>query len=164
MTVANAELFRTATGHRLHIAECPHVLGAALFPVTDIDLQAREVCRWCEAEMSEVGRTYHDTIEAALLDMGAPQSAVPELASHLRTVEYDVIFVPLSRSYVALAREGRSVAWAGVTYVGFRDGCKILLPGYAPGSGSGGHVSDAWGELCTCCFTTRSLTGKCNCE
>jgi hypothetical protein len=71
--------------------------------------------------------------------------------------------VPFSRAYVALALEGRSVAWAGVTYVGFRDGRKILLPGYAPGSGSGGQVSDRWGETCPVCRMTCSVSGDCFC-
>jgi hypothetical protein len=163
MTVANAELFRTATGQRLHIAECPHVLGAVLFPVTAEDLDAREVCRWCAAELSDEGRTYHETIESALIDMGAAQHAVPELASYLRTVEHDARFVPYSRSYVALALGGRTVAWAGVTYVGFRDGRKILLPGYVPGTGAGGHVSDRWGERCAVCNMKCSMNGTCFC-
>lgn len=164
MTTATIELFRTATGQRLHIAECPHVLGALLFEATEQDQASREVCRWCAAELAEEGRTYHDAIEAALLDMGAPQHVVPELARHLSTVEHDRVFVPFSRSYVAVARDGRSMAWAGVTYIGFRDGRKVLLPGYAPGGGGGNRTSDAWGETCLDCFTSRSLMGECGCD
>ena len=162
MTVTSIELYRTTTGQRQDIAECPHVLGAVLIAVTSDDTVEREVCRWCAAELAEEGRTYHDTIEAALLDMGAPRQVIAELTAHLRTAEHDTVFVPHSRSYVALALAGRSVAWAGCTYVGFRGGRRVLLPDYAPGGG-GPEVARAWGEVCTGCWTARSLAGFCGC-
>lgn len=164
MTVASIELFRTTTGQRLHIAECPHVLGAILIAAGVDDHATLELCQWCAAELADEGRTYHDDIESALLDMGAPRHAVAELASHLRTVEHDTVFVPFSRAYVALARQGRSVAWAGCTYVGFRDGRKVLLPGYVAGTGKGAEVATAWGLTCSRCWTQRSLSGECGCE
>lgn len=157
-----AELFRTATGQRLHLRECPHVLGVDLLPAGDSGL---DVCTWCDAELNEVGRTYHDTIEQALLDMGAAQHVVPELARHLRGVDHDKVFVPFSRSYVAVALDGRTVAVAGCTYVDFLDGNRVLLPGYLPGQRTGGHeVRDVWGAVCSDCRETRALNGACACD
>ena len=162
---ASIELFRTATGEKLHIRPCPHVLGVELLAATDADRAARAVCSWCAAEISGLGRTYHDTVEAALDDMQAPQHARPELARLLKEIEFDTVFVPYSRSYVAVAKDGKGVAWAGKTYVAYADGRPfVALPDYAPGGGGGAERNEAWGAVCPSCFTQQALTGRCNCE
>lgn len=162
MTIANTALYRTTTGKRLHIAECPHVLGAALHEADADDLAVRELCTWCDAELSEEGRTYHDSIEDALRFMGVAECALPELSIHLRTASHDDVYTPFSRAYVSLLLEGRSVAWARKTYVGFRDGRLVTLPDYVPGTGtSRGGRDDVWGETCLVHFVRRSVTGVC---
>lgn len=163
MTIASTELFRSAGGQRLHIRECPHILGKVILTASAADLETREVCAWCLAELSDEGRTYFDDIESALLEMGAARGVIAELARHLRTVEHDTVFVPFSRSYVAVALDGRAVAWAGRTYVAFRGRPPVLLAGYVPGGGAGTTVAQVWGEVCPRCFVQRSRSGACVC-
>lgn len=163
--LSTVELFHTATGQKLHIQPCPHVLGVELISASDSDRAAREVCTWCAAEISGFGRTYHETVEDALEDLQAPQHARPELARLLKEVDSDTVFVPYSRSYVAVAKDGKGVAWAGKTYVAYADGRPfVALPDYAPGGGGGVEREEPWGEVCPSCFTSRALSGRCACE
>lgn len=157
------ELFRTATGMKLHIQPCYHVLGVELIAASETDLAEREICTWCQAEIDGFGRTYYDSIESALEDLNAPQHARPELARLLRLTDFDTIHVPYSRSYVAVSKNGQGVAWAGKTYVDFVDRPLVPLPDYAPGGGGGSERVEAWGETCPKCFTSRSIAGDCMC-
>jgi hypothetical protein len=153
------KLYRTATGQRLHLPECPHVLGVALFEADEGDA---EVCSWCRAELSGEGRTYFDEIEDALREMGAAETSVPVLARHLRTVEHDTVYVPNSRSYTALGKDGLAVAVAGHTYVWFREAAPVYLPDFVGSQrDAGNEVRDAWGDTCDVHFVKRSLTGVC---
>jgi hypothetical protein len=77
MSDKTAPLYRTATGKRLHLMECPHVHGVELILAVE---GTHEICTWCLAELSGEGRTYHASIEDALRDMGAPEIAIAELA------------------------------------------------------------------------------------
>jgi hypothetical protein len=162
MTSTAAALFRTANGQRLHIAECPYILGAEVLPAAVDD--TREVCTWCQAELNEEGRTIHDSIEDALRDMGANEGNLVELARLLRSVAHDLIYVPFSRSYVAVALEGRPAAVAGKTYVWFRDGRKIELPGFVGTGGDkiGGDRSSIWGDTCPRTFMKHPINGSCD--
>lgn len=165
MTITATSLFRTANGQRLHIAECPYILGADVFPA-DVD-DPREVCTWCQAELNDEGRTYHDSIEDALRDMGAAEGNLVELARLLRSVEHDTIYVPFSRSYVAVALDGRPSAVAGKTYVWFRDGRKVELPDFVSVSGDkvGGDRSGVWGDRCPHSGLSHPVNGACDrCE
>ncbi len=158
------ELFHTATGQRLHIPACPYVVGVALTPANPIVRSAMDVCSWCQAEIDGVGRTYHDTIEAALEDFNADHAVRAELARLLRLAEHDTVYVPHSRSYLAVAKDGQGVAWAGKTYVAYRDRPFVPLPDFVAGGGSGGTSrAGAWGDACPACFTVRSLNGSCGC-
>ena len=158
------ELFRTAGGGKLHIRPCPHIHGVEVMAATADDAATRSVCTWCAAELAGEGRTYHPTVEMALADMGAAQHAVPELVRLLKLVDYDDVFVPFSRSYVAVSKGGAGVAWAGKTYVDYRDHPLVTLPDYAPGGGGGSALIKLWGSDCPDCFTTRSRNGACGCD
>jgi hypothetical protein len=159
------ELVHTATGGRLHIRLCPHVFGVEnLVPATSADRETTPVCSWCQAELDGVGRTRHESIETALADSGAPQHARPELARLLRIVEHDTVYVPNSRSYVAVARDGVIVASAGKTYVWYPDRPVVQLDDYASATGASATPGpEDWGEICESCFTTRSKNGSCGC-
>jgi hypothetical protein len=165
MTVTEQpELFRTQGGGRLHIRPCPHIHGVDVIAATAADAAERPVCNWCAGELAGEGRTYHASVEEALADIGAPQHATPELARLLKLVGFHDVFVPFSRSYVAVASGGKSIAWAGKTYVDYRDRPLVTLPDYAPGGGGGVERSQRHGQTCPDCFTLRSLTGDCACD
>lgn len=157
------ELFRTEGGGRLHLRPCPHIHGAEILAATAQDAETHPVCGWSAAELAGEGRTPHGTVEEALADMGAPQHAAPELARLLKLTTYDGVFVPFSRSYVALTLDGMSVAWAGKTYVDYRDRPLVALPDYAPGGGGGVERSELWGSTCPVTFLARPRNGDCDC-
>lgn len=164
MTVTTTALYSTANGQRLHIAECPYILGAEVFPEVVDD--TREVCTWCQAELNDEGRTYHDSIEDALRDMAVAGANFAELTRLLRSVEHDTIYVPFSRSYVAVALDGRPAAVAGKTYVWFPDG-KVELPDFVSAGGDkiGGDRSGVWGETCPHSGLKHPVNGACDrCE
>jgi hypothetical protein len=162
MTIADTRLFKTANGGRLHIAECPYILGAEVFLASPADLDALPVCSWCDAELNDEGRTYHDTIEDALRDMGAPEVSIPQLRSLLAGRPHDTIYVPFSRSYVAVAFEGRPTAVAGKTYVWFGHGDKVELPGYVESHSSTWRKrSQVWGALCPITYLRHPVNGAC---
>ena len=159
----DAELFRTQTGGRLHVRQCPHVQGVEVLIPAEVS-SAQPVCDWCEKELAGEGRTYHDTVIDALRDMGAAGHAIPELERLLNEVEWDQTFVPFSRSYVAVSRAGRGVAWAGKTYVAYHDRPSVLLPDFVlTGGGAMAKRPEIWGDTCPDCNEARSLSGACAC-
>lgn len=162
---ADVPLFRTATGDRLHVRQCPHLLDKVVLPASAADLASHEVCAMCRKELAGEGRTAHETIEAALQDIGAPRHNSAELARLLAVADFDAVHVPYSRSYVAVTRRGRAVAWAGKTYVDYADREMVQLPDYAPGGGGGAARPDeSWGTaVCPDCFTRKSINGSCLC-
>lgn len=120
----------------------------------------------CRKELAGEGRTSHETIEAALEDIRAPRHNSAELARLLGAADFDAIHVPFSRSYVAVTRRGRAVAWAGKTYVDFVDREMVQLADYVPGGGGGAAQPDAaWGAtVCPDCHVRRSVNGSCLCS
>ncbi len=114
--------------------------------------------------MDGVGRTYHDSVEAALGDMGASQHARPELARLMNEVDWDQVFVPYSRSYVCVLKEDRPMAWCGKSYVDYPDRPTVTLPGFIGREGDGGRKPEGvWGATCPDCNEARSLFGACAC-
>jgi len=155
-------LFRTATGGRLHIEGCPHILGCELIRATAEDLETMSACGWCQAEIDGVGRTYFDTLEDAFRDFGSYSDTWDLIRGHVSTVQYDSIWVPNSRSYIALGREGKGVAWIGKTYVAIAGGTFHELPGFTPTDHSGPSTKE-WesNEICPKCHMAMPLTGIC---
>jgi hypothetical protein len=156
LTASTTTLYRTATGTRLHIRECPHLLGKEVFEATE-----GEICDSCERELRGEGRTYFDRLADALALVEAPQGNWPLIEQHLAAVDRDRIWVPFSRSYVALGRDGRAVAWAGRTYVVPAAGEYIELPGFRSGSGGGAASEEIWGATCEKHHLQRARNGSC---
>ena len=154
-------LVRTETGNRLHIAACPH-LGSEIRRATPADRLAMEVCTWCRAELDGVGRSYFDDLADAMRAFGTYAGTERLIREALRFVTYDQIWIPHSRSYVALGLEGRGVAWFGKTYVVPTTTTFVELPDYSPGHGGGSPTDKPFGETCPVHFVARSLTGVCD--
>lgn len=160
-TAAPDVLVRTEAGGRLHIAACPH-LGGAIRSATTAERLAMPVCRWCQAELDGVGRTYFDTLDAAMRDFGTYLRTAELIREALRFATYDAIWIPHSRSYVALGHEDRGIAWFGKSYVLAPDGRFIELPGYHAGRGGGSPKPERVGETCPTHHITTSVTGACD--
>lgn len=159
------DLFRTATGSRLHIRPCPHVHGVELFAAGSADRESHEVCGWCQAEIDGAGRTYFDTLDNALRAFGSHVETLDAIRSEVAAVVHDAIWIPNSRSYVALGSGGPAVCWIGKTYLMHVDGAFVELPGYGPGVAGGTTSPLREGEVCGTCFLRMPVTGRCdNCS
>jgi hypothetical protein len=154
-------LLRTATGERLHIAPCPHILGVATEVASAADRLALGVCSWCEKEINGVGRTYFDNLRDAMRFFGTHVGTEALIREALQGVDHDQIWIPYSRSYIALGRGGAGVAWVGKTYVVPARDSFLELPGYEAGSGGGDPVAEQFGDICETHHVARSLTGLC---
>jgi len=154
-------LVRTETGAKLHIAACPHI-GSEIREATAAERLAMDVCGWCRAELDGVGRTYCNSLEDAMRLFGTHSGTERAIKDALRFVVHDQIWLPNSRSYVALGHEGRGVAWFGKTYVVPRMGEFVELPGFRESGGGGTPLDEQVGETCPVHFLTMSLTGVCD--
>jgi len=151
-------LYRTATGERAHLRGCPHVVGRDVTPVTadDADLPT---CRFSWTELTGVGRIPQRTVDAGLRELGVQLPERKGMVALLKGVAWDDAHLPPSRAYLALALDGRRVAWAGRTYVQIGDEF-TPLPQHRTGTTT---VSELWGEPCDECFQERARNGTCNC-
>ena len=140
------ELFRTATGQRLHIPGCPH-FGSPLVAATAHDLAGLEICTWCRAELDGVGRTYCPDLDEAMRVLGCWEGTQRLIRDALRFVTHDEFWLPHSDSYIALGREGRCVARVGKGYVSVvATGAYVELPGHRAGKGGGAPGSSGSGR------------------
>jgi hypothetical protein len=158
MSTESAPLYRTETGSRRHIRSCPHLIGKEVLLAADSD---GEVCSWCDKELRGEGRQYFGSLDEALPALGGEQGNWPLIREHLRAVDPDEVWIPYSRSYIALGRNGRAVAWAGKTYVQPPEGHYIELPGFRPGSGGGAKAEQVAGELCPKHNMEKARNGSC---
>lgn len=153
-------LYRTETGGRLHLPACPHI-GGAIREADAAERLAMSVCSWCRAQIDGVGRTYYESLDEAMRAFGCHVGTQPTIHQALRFVTHDQIWLPYSRSYVALGHEGRAVAWVGKTWVMPSHDVFQELPGYRDASGGSAHAPEHMGELCPTHFLTMSVTGVC---
>lgn len=160
---APATLHHTQTGGKLHLRRCPHLAAAS--PILDAAPDdSRPICVWSQHELNGTGRTYHQTLADALEDFGAAQSIRPELTRLMNLVEWDEVFVPYSRAYVTVHRNGLPVAWCGKNYVDYPNRPIVRLPDFVGRDVDGIRQPDRpWGPVCPDCSETRSLSGACNC-
>lgn len=160
--IESETLYRTTDGQRIHLRGCPHIAGQDVEAVTPGD-SSIPVCRWTRAELDGVGRIPQKTIDGALREFGASPEVRPRLIKLLKGLKWDSVYLPQSRSFVALALEGHPVAWAGKTYVQIGEEF-VPLDEYQAGVGGGAFVSELWGEPCPECFMQRSMNGTCTCD
>lgn len=163
--VVGHDLLRTGGGLRLHIAPCPHLLRHTTRVATAAERLSIPLCHWCAKEVAGHGRTYVDSLEAAMRLFGSHVETLRLIREHLSGVQWDQIWIPNSRSYIALGRSGRGVAWVGKGYVVPTRGAFVSLPGFL-GHGRGGAAGGekTWGEQCGRCFMQRSVSGVCDCD
>ena len=158
MSTETVPLYRTETGGRLHLRQCPHLLGKDVVEATEAD---GEICVHCSRELRGEGRRYFPSLADALPEFGAPRANWPLISEHLAGVEHDQVWIVFSGSYIALGREGRAVAWAGKTYVNPSAHEFVELPDYRAGGGGGSPVTAPWGETCEKHHLKRSRNGVC---
>ena len=131
-------LYLTETGNRLHIPACPHI-GGTLREADAVERLSMTVCSWCQAEIDGVGRTDFETLDDAMRAFGCHVGTHGLIRDALRFVTYDQIWLPYSKSYIALGHQCRGAAWAGKTYVMPSADTFVELPGYEETHGGVGH-------------------------
>ena len=155
------DLVKTQTGARLHVPACPHI-GSDIRSATPTELEDLTVCTWCQAELDGHGRTYFRDLTEALREFGVHVANQAKVRDALQGVVHDVLWMPNSRSYVALGRDQRAVAWFGKTYAMPSRTDVVELPDYASSGKDGMRLADeARGEVCVTHFVERSVTGEC---
>lgn len=76
------------------------------------------------------GRTYFDNVEGAMRFYGVPVEAQATIRQTLLGISYDVLWVPPSMPYIAVARAGRVVARVHKGHIGIPGSARVTLPGY----------------------------------
>ena len=162
-TPAEQQLVSTVGGQKLHLPECPHLLRVPVVAAAPEDLATLAVCHWCRQELDGVGRTYFDTLEEAMRFFGTHAGTETAIRDAVRFIQRDQIWVPYSKAYIALGREGAGVAWIGKTYVATRD-LFVELPDYRPGGGGGAARPVPEPSFCEVCFLQLPVAGTCDCR
>lgn len=154
---------RTATGSRVHLDDCPHLLGTDTRAADDAELLALPVCDWSVAQIAGYGREHLETIDDAMRRIGVPVHCRDEIVEGLKFVSHDDVYVVHSLTYAALGHEGRIVAGFGKTYFWVGD-TRVNLPDYVDSSRGGRTNQRPHGDICPVHFEAMSLTGECvNC-
>jgi hypothetical protein len=159
---AGEVLVRTPGGGKLHIRGCSHLTATSeLLVASEQDAGTRELCTACAAELSGQGRTPFDDLDRAMEAFSMPvevRATVRELVAHVDT---DRVWIPYSRSYIALGKDGTRALYIGKTYV-WIDGEQTTLPGYAPGGGGGTATNELDSPACPTCRYQLPRTGICD--
>lgn len=153
--------FRTATGTRVHLPQCPHLTDSEVHAASEDELHDHPVCDWSQAQLDGYGREHFDTLEDAMRRVGVPVEAHAMIMAALRPVVFDEIFTVHSLTYGALGRGGRTVAGFGKTYYWIQ-GRRVNLPSYVATGRSGHTAPRAYGEVCPIHHLAMSLAGTCD--
>jgi hypothetical protein len=152
--------FRTTAGSRVHLPDCPHLLGTAAHAAGGAELLALPVWEWSTAQIEGCGREHFDTVDDAARRVGVPVQAHGEILQGLKFVTYDDIYVVHSLTYAALGHERRIIAGFGKTYFWVGD-TRVNLPDYVVSSRHGRTDQGSYADICPVHFEAMSLTGVC---
>ena len=159
---ADEVLLCTPGGGKLHIRGCSHLTATSQARIaTREDAETRQLCTECAAELTGQGRTPFDDLERAMEAFNMPVEARPAVRELVAGVAADRIWVPNSRSYIALGKDGTRAVYIGKTYVWIDDGL-VTLPGYAPGGGGGAPTLESDLPICPTCGYELPRTGICD--
>lgn len=156
----------------LHTAECPH-LGvealAALVPASEAQLANLPVCSSCRDILDGGRRQWFPSFDAALEALPVPLENRTRMREVAAGLTYERIWIPASRSYIAVAGEPGSAAVAyfnkGAIHVHRPDGGydRETLSTYTAGSGAeGARTGTSPLRLCPTCHTQLPMTGVCD--
>ena len=108
------------------------------------------------------GRTYFEDLDTAMRSYGVPVAAQRIVRETLGAIVYDELWVPASRCYIAVRRNGTAVAWVHKTKIGIPGRPKVELPGYAVRTRAAGSTKNGrHGEICRRHFLAMSMAGNC---
>ena len=159
--IEDTVLFRTTTGTRVHLPQCPHLVDADVHASTTAERLLHPVCDWSQAQLGGYGREHFDGIEDALRRVGVPVEAHATILAALRFVEFDEVFAVHSLTYGALGFQGRTVAGFGKSYY-WVGGRRVNLPAYVDSSRSGHTEAKNYGGICPVHNLATGLNGTCD--
>lgn len=154
-------LFRTVTGTRVHLPECPHLVGTDAHAASPAERLQHSVCDWSQAQLNGYGREHFVDLEEAMRRVGVPIASHDDIVHALRFVEFDELFVVHSLTYGALGLEGRTVAGFGKTYYWMGER-RVNLPAYVESSRAGHTGPKVYGTVCPVHFIETNLNGACD--
>lgn len=158
---ADEQLIRTPGGSKLHIEGCSHLTATSdARPASDEDARLLELCVECAAELNGQGRTPFDSLDAAMEEYGVPVDARAKVRELVAPVGADRIWIPYSRSYIAMGKGTTRALYIGKTYV-WIDGERTTWPEYSPGGG-GSSSRERDDVICPTCGLALPLTGVCD--
>lgn len=166
-------LYSTGASDKLHTRECPHLTAASLavlVPATDEQLTDPDICSSCRKVLDGHRRQVFANIDEALHAFQTPLPNRPRIRELAAALPHGHIWVPASRSYIAIASEPGidAAAYFGKTYADIRTGtgqyARQWLPErYATSTRSAaGHPQLPDAPTCPTCHQTLPRTGICD--
>lgn len=159
----------------LHTTECQHLTAdglASLVPATAEQVATLAVCKSCQKVLDGSRREVFSSFESAMEAFHAPMENRPRMREIAGTLEFSEIWIPSSRSYIAVAaRRGDSAsAYFSVGFAEVRrpeggyDTYEMPYNRLGDGTGGGSRGSQAEAELAICptCFMALPQTGVCD--
>jgi hypothetical protein len=158
----------------LHTRECPHLSAeslAALTPATRDQIDAYPMCKSCRAMIDGSRRQRFTSFEAAMEDFQAPLENRPLMRKVAASLEFAEIWIPASRSYIAVA-ERRGATAAAYFASGYIDVRKpeggydtVVLPVNSlrvGGSSADRRLDLAERATCPTCHMQLPTSGRCD--
>ncbi|HYP44453.1 MAG TPA: hypothetical protein VEQ66_04555 [Propionibacteriaceae bacterium] len=108
-------------------------------------------------------RTYFDDLASAMRFYRVPVEAQATVRSTLQGIVHDGFYVPPSRPYIAVTRQGRVVARVHMGHIGVVGAARVELPGYrARSRGARRAHPHAPRQMCPVCRLELPRTGTCD--
>ena len=108
------------------------------------------------------GRTYFDDLESAMRYYRVPVKAQATVRQTLAAIAYDQLWVPPSKTYIAVAHAGEVMAWVHKGHIGIPGSANVELPGFRERS-RGPRTAHAQrkAQLCPVHHLELAATGVC---
>lgn len=172
--VNGAELYRTNGRGRLHVLGCSHLQTtdlSQLIVADTTDRAERELCSECDKEIRGVGRTEYPSLDAAFEALKFPVENRPRMREIAAELDFDLVWAPQARSYIAAGHRDRHAAAAAYFNRGFVDVhldsggyTRHELPTAVQRGGGEGRRQGAERNAATCptCFLELPANGTCD--
>lgn len=158
---AGETLFHTKGGSKLHVRACMHFdVDSDVIETTPENAGTRVLCASCAEELHGRGRTTYDDLDRALEALPVPVEARTRVRELVADLPRQRIWIPYSRSYVAIGNDDRRTVYVGKTYLMLGDEF-VPLPGYSAGEGTTSSSTERARPFCPVCGYELLATGAC---
>jgi hypothetical protein len=101
-------------------------------------------------------------LEGAMRFFGTHVTAQSAVRATLARIDYDLLWVPPSKAYIAVRSHRQAAAWVHHGHIGIPGGPRVELPGYGNRTRSGAAaLVQRRGDSCPTCHLEMPLTGLC---